>query len=61
MKGIESVLDLTHVLGSTNISPALDWNVILDITKIAGTVKDKERKIPPNRKNTQIYWNYCAR
>jgi predicted membrane protein len=52
MKGTEAVLALTNVLGSTYIYPALDWNVILDITEIAGTVKDKRDEIPAKPKKT---------
>lgn len=52
MKGTEAVLALTNVLGSTYIYPAPDWYVILDITEIAGTVKDKRDEIPAKPKKT---------
>jgi predicted membrane protein len=52
MRGAEAVLELTNVLGSTYIYPASDWNVILDITEIAGTVKDKRGEIPAKPKKT---------
>lgn len=54
MKGTEAVLELTNVLGSTYIYPAPDWNVILDITEIAGTVKDKRDDIPVKSRKTLI-------
>jgi len=52
MKGTEAVLALTNVLGSTYIYPAPDWHVILDITEIAGTVKEKRSENPTKSKKT---------
>jgi len=52
MKGAEAVLSLTNILGSTYIFPAPDWNVTLDMTEIAGTVKDKREEKPVKSKKT---------
>lgn len=52
IKGTEAVLALTNVLGSTYIYPAPDWNVTLDITEIAGTVKDRRGENPAKSKKT---------
>lgn len=52
MNGPEAVLSLTNVLGSTYIYPASDWNVFLDITEIAGIVKDKREEKPVKSKKT---------
>ena len=40
MKGPEAVLEITNILSSTYIYPAADWDVRLELTEIAGNVKD---------------------
>lgn len=52
MKGTEAVLEIINVLGSTYIYTAPDWNVILNITEVAGTVKDKRDQVPAKPKKT---------
>ncbi len=44
MKGAEAVLEITNVFSSTYIYPAADWDVRLELTEIAGNVKDRREK-----------------
>ena len=52
MKEAEAYLDITNVLGSVYIYPADNWDVYLDISEIAGRVKDR-RKRSAVKKRTQ--------
>lgn len=44
MKPAEARLDITNVLGSIYIYPAENWDINLEITEIAGKVKDRRKK-----------------
>ncbi len=50
MKGTEAVLEITNVLSSTYIYPAADWDVRLELTEIAGNVKDRREDTGKGRK-----------
>lgn len=52
MKGTEALLEITNVLGSTYIYTPMDWNITLDITEIAGTVKDRREEKTSGKKKT---------
>jgi predicted membrane protein len=41
MKTSDAVLEITNILSSTYIYPAADWDVRLELTEIAGNVKDR--------------------
>jgi predicted membrane protein len=44
MKAAEAHLDITNVLGSVYIYPADNWDVRLEISEIAGKVKDRRKR-----------------
>ncbi|MDP2964887.1 MAG: LiaF-related protein [Pelolinea sp.] len=50
MKGTEAVLDITNILSSTYIYPAADWDVRLELTEVAGNVKDRREETAKGKK-----------
>ena len=50
MKGTEAVLEITNILSSTYIYPAADWDVRLELTEIAGNVKDHHENAGKGKK-----------
>ena len=51
IKTDEARLEINNILGSVYVYPAEDWNVSLEITEIAGRVRDHRKKNTGEKKS----------